>query len=206
MLMKENVLATEGQMDELRTSVTRSFNKLRGRLTSDVAQGWIGNSSALDLLMAGLLPPIDKKKEMVVRHYKIDRTKTVHQMMKELNRIESLKSGVLETMPTDGPDEGEIYFFNLGRPIWKNHLALEFTKRGLVPHYLAQMQVNIDDQSFADGYPNLMQWGEKSSAAFRGWATGRSFSVWQETDNNSGIRFSEDEFWDSFYWYAGVRK
>ncbi len=54
--MTRNVLATEDQIDELRIAIIRSFDKLRGRLTNDGAQEWIGNSKALDGMVAGLLP------------------------------------------------------------------------------------------------------------------------------------------------------
>ena len=56
--MKGNVLtlAPEEQFDELRNSVARSFNKLRGRIDVTTAQKWIGNSPALDNFFEGLLP------------------------------------------------------------------------------------------------------------------------------------------------------
>jgi len=56
--MKANVRpASEDQLDELRIGVVKSFDKLRGSLGADVAQGWIGNSLALDRLMEGLISP-----------------------------------------------------------------------------------------------------------------------------------------------------
>ncbi|MDP2593534.1 MAG: hypothetical protein Q8P52_02710 [bacterium] len=53
-------LASEDQMDELRISVIRAYDKLRGRLDSTTAQGWIGNSSAVDKVLEGLLPTQDE--------------------------------------------------------------------------------------------------------------------------------------------------
>jgi len=51
--------ATEGQMDELRNSVNRSFNKLRERLRFEVAEQWGRQSSSLDKVLERLLfsPP-----------------------------------------------------------------------------------------------------------------------------------------------------
>ncbi len=49
--------ATEGQLDELRLSVERSVNKLRGRLAFDEATEWGKNSQALDRVIERLLLP-----------------------------------------------------------------------------------------------------------------------------------------------------
>src|SRR5258708_6770678 len=54
--MTRNVLATDDQMDELRIGVIRAFDKLRGRLSKDGAQEWIGAGPTLDRWMEGLLP------------------------------------------------------------------------------------------------------------------------------------------------------
>lgn len=54
--MTRNVLATDDQMDELRIGVIRAFDKLRGCLTKDGAQEWIGAGPTLDRWMEGLLP------------------------------------------------------------------------------------------------------------------------------------------------------
>jgi len=57
-MKKGNVqLASEEQLDELRICVAKGFNKLRGRLDQNVAQGWIGNQPSIDKLLEGLVPP-----------------------------------------------------------------------------------------------------------------------------------------------------
>jgi hypothetical protein len=48
-------LATEGQLDELRLSVERAFNKLRGRMDFDTAQRLIFDSKPLDRCIEQLL-------------------------------------------------------------------------------------------------------------------------------------------------------
>lgn len=54
---KGNVqFASEKQLDELRIAVQKSFNKLRGRIDATTAQGWIGNSEALDRFAEQLIP------------------------------------------------------------------------------------------------------------------------------------------------------
>lgn len=56
--MKANVQpASSDQFDEVRIVVIKAFDKLRGRLDGTTAQGWIGNSPAVDRLLEGLLPP-----------------------------------------------------------------------------------------------------------------------------------------------------
>lgn len=48
--------ASEEQLDELRIAVQKSVNKLRGRIEATTAQGWIGNSAALDRFAEQLIP------------------------------------------------------------------------------------------------------------------------------------------------------
>jgi len=52
--------AIEKQLDELRICVEKALNKLRGRINTDTAQGWIGNSEALDRLVEQLLPQVEE--------------------------------------------------------------------------------------------------------------------------------------------------
>lgn len=62
-MKKGNVLlANEEQLDEVRNCVTRSFNKLRGHMSHEVATKWIGDSQGLDLLLAQMLPPDIREK------------------------------------------------------------------------------------------------------------------------------------------------
>lgn len=47
--------ASEEQFDETRICLEKSFNKLRGRLSNDTAQQWIGDSGALEHLVERML-------------------------------------------------------------------------------------------------------------------------------------------------------
>ncbi len=138
---------------------------------------------------------VEANSEMIIRPYKLDRTLTREQMIVALGRKEYVNADVLATMPTDGPDEGEIFFFPAKRWVPVAEQAAELEKRGLVPHYLAQMQVNIDDPSFADDHPNGMQWRKNSYASFLRWDVEREVCVGQD-----------DGDWIGSYWFAGVRK
>ena len=133
--------------------------------------------------------------EMIVRHFKIDRTKTRGQMISALGRVEYVNHDVLETMPLDGPDEGDMYFFPSKRYIPVAEQPAELAKRGLVPHPAAQIQVNIDDPSFADEHPNGVQWNKNSCASFLRWLDERLVDV---------DRHGND--WGGHWWFGGVRK
>jgi len=142
---------------------------------------------------------VERRSEMIVRHFKVDRTKTREQMITALKRTPYVDAEVLATMPTDGKDEGDLYFFPGKRTIPALELAREFEYRGLVPYPLAQMQVNIDDKSFADEHPNGVQWLDTDDnpcfATFYRWYDERKVSV-----SRRGFG------WDGHWWFAGVRK
>jgi hypothetical protein len=133
--------------------------------------------------------------EMIVRHFKIDRSKTPEQMIAVMGKKVYVDKKVLETMPLDGPDKGDLFFFPGKRFIPIAELAGEYERRGLVPHYLAQLQVNNDDLVFADEHPNGMQWDKNSFAAF--------YRYFNERNTDVSRRVSD---WDERWWFAGLRK
>ena len=53
---------------------------------------------------------VERRSEMIVRHFKVDRTRTRERIVTALNRKEYVNSGVLATMPTEGVEEGDLYF------------------------------------------------------------------------------------------------
>jgi hypothetical protein len=121
---------------------------------------------------------VEAESEVIVRPFKVDRTKTPRQLLDACKRVLwHIDDEVLKSMPMDGPEEGELVFF----PLRRDTLAAEIKKvlddRSLVPDYAAQMQVNADDSEFADEHPN----GEVS-------VYGR------------GI------LWSGTFWFAGRRK
>lgn len=138
---------------------------------------------------------VERRAEMIVCHFKVDRTKSRETMIASLGRKEYVDADVLATMPTDGPDEGDLFFFPLKRDTPVSEIPQAFESRDLVPDYMAQMQVNADDPAFADEHPNGMQWGKNSCAAFDGWRGERRVS---------GGRGDND--WDGHCWLAGRRK
>ena len=139
---------------------------------------------------------VERRAKMVVRHFKVDRTKTREQMLVALDRKEwCVDREVLATMPTDGPEEGDLYFFPLERDTPVGEIDRVFESCILVPDYYAQMQVNADDPAFADEHPNGMQWGRNNFAFFGRWSAGRLVYVIR-----SGLG------WCGGCWFAGRLK
>jgi hypothetical protein len=143
---------------------------------------------------------VEARSEMIVRHFKIDLTKTRRQMIAALGRKEFVKNDVLATMPmVEGMDEGHIYFFQVKHHVPVGEMAHEFEVRGLVPHPLAQVQVNIDDPDFADEHPNGVQWLDKKKyfcyvTCYR-WFNEHKVCVGRN-----------DYHWRDGWWFGGVRK
>jgi hypothetical protein len=79
-------------------------------------------------------------------------------MVAALGRMAFVNQDALATMPTDGPDEGELHFFFLQRDVLVAEYEAELKSRGLAPHPLAQIQVNVDYRTFADEHSNGVQW------------------------------------------------
>ncbi len=138
---------------------------------------------------------VEWRADMIVRHFKVDRTKTRQQMLDATGRKQYVDKNMLATMPTDGPEEGDLYFFPLKRFVPISEVAAELESRGFVIDPVAQMQVNADDPAFADEHPNGVQWGSDSYAAFYHWHDGRGASVVRD---GSG--------WDGSWWLCGRRK
>lgn len=149
-----------------------------------------GNAMTIQVSMEKVILP-----GMLVRPFKLNRTKTRTWMIHALGRVEYVDYDILATMPTDGPNEGEMYFFLLKKFTPVSKLSSEFTKRGLVPHYMAQIQVNINDPAFADEHPNGMQWRKDYCVAFSRW------------DGERGVNVScHNSVWSNFWWFGGVPK
>ena len=138
---------------------------------------------------------VERKPEMIIRPFKIDRSRTREQMIDALGRVKYVNSDVLATMPLEGPDEGDMYFFPSKRYIPVAEQPAALAERGLVPHPAAQIQVNIDDPSFADEHPNGVQWDGNSYATFNRWYDKRKVNV-----NRN------DYDWNDYWWFGGVRK
>lgn len=192
---------TAGQVGKMTDSLTALCRKNQESLPSSIVQQVLedeGAELAVEQFKA-LRTRVERRSELIVRPFKLDRTRTVQQMITALGRPEYIDKNVLATMPSDGPDEGELFFFPGKRNLPVPELAAVFDSYGLVPHPYAQMQISIDDPSFADEHPNGSQWQD---------ANGRfcylSIVGWRGERNVGVNRF--DGHWDDSWWFAGVRK
>lgn len=134
--------------------------------------------------------------EMIVRPFKVDRTKTPAELLNACGRTPwYIDQEILASMPMDGPEEGELVCFQFKRDTPIAEIASVFDDHGLFPDYAAQMQVNADDAAFADEHPNGMQWDQNSYVCFGRRGDGRGVSV---DRGGSG--------WLGSVWFAGRRK
>jgi len=138
---------------------------------------------------------VERRSEIIVRHFKVDRTKSPLYLLDATRRVQYVNKDVLATMPTDGPEEGDLVFFPTKRFLPVREVAAEFESRGLVPDPIAQFQVNIDDPTFADGHPNGTQWGTNSYLTFDRWNGERGVLVDRSVNG-----------WHGSWWLAGRRK
>ena len=188
---------TAGQMVEMIDKLAALCHKNKSSLPSDIVKRVLkteGDALAEEQFIA-LRKRVELHSEMIVRHFKLDRTKTREQMIMALGRVPYVNVEVLATMPIDGPEEGDLLFFPLKRYMPVAEIARAFDEHGLKPHYVAQIQVNVDDPSFADEYPNGMQWGDNCYAAF------------DSLDGEHEVRVNaDDDDWDDDCWFAGIPK
>jgi hypothetical protein len=194
---KEAEVITAGQIGRAADRFSERCRVNASSLPKDISQIVLedeGDALAQEMFEAFRLR-VERRSDLIIRHFKIDRSKTLEQMITALGRKEHIDKEVLSTMLFGGPDEGDLYFFPGKRFISVAELAGEFECRSLVPHYLAQLQVNIDDPAFADEHPNGMQWGKNSFATFDRWGGEREVRV--------GHR---GRAWPGGWWFAGFRK
>ena len=165
--------------------------------SAEAVQTVLGQSELAGEQFAVFRKRVEMASKMVVRHFKVDRTKTPAGLLAACKRVPwYIDEAVLANMPMDGPEEGDLVFFPLERNTPVADISRALDEQGLIPDYAAQMQVNADDPAFADEHPNGMQWGGKNSyACFRRFSGERKVSV----DRN-------DHDWGGDIWFAGRRK
>jgi len=135
--------------------------------------------------------------EMIVRHVRVDRSRTPQEMLDATGCTQYVDKDVLATMPHGEGEEVDVYFFKRGQNTSAAELKQDMDRLGLKPDPFAQCQVNTDDPLFANRRPNGCNWGKDGwcSLMFRRYNTERIVGV---ESNNYG--------WDDYWWHAGVRK
>jgi hypothetical protein len=191
---------TDGQIDKAIDQFRASLRKHSSEFDSEATQLALGNKELAPELLGVFRKYVEANSGMIIRHFKVDRTKTPKQMIDATGRKQYVDDGVLATMPTDGPEEGDLYFFPGKRFTPAAELAARYESLELVPDPYAQSQVNTDDSSFADEHPNGVQWqddqGDFCFAAFRRWFVVERFV---DVDRNA-------RDWADRWWFAGRRK
>ncbi|MFZ2167917.1 MAG: hypothetical protein WAV50_03575 [Minisyncoccia bacterium] len=106
----------------------------------------------------------------IVRHVRVDRTRTPQAVIDATGRKQYVEKEVLETIPKGEGNEVDVYFVPKNSlPLLKKEISAFLAQYGLVPDPRAQAAVNEQDPSFADEYPNGTQWGDKNFLKFGGW-------------------------------------
>ena len=187
---------TDGQINRFMEIFRGQLVTHASEFSAEAVQAAFGRAGMPRDILAAFRKHVEAESKMIVRHFKVDRTKTPTELLAACNRVPwYIDDVVLKTMPTDGPEEGELFFF----PLERNTLVAEIPQvldgHDLVPDYAAQMQVNADDPAFAKEHPNGMQWKKNSYACFLRFGDGRGVGV---------IR--SDSSWSGGIWFAGRRK
>lgn len=100
-----------------------------------------------------------KPEEMfVVRNVRVNRIQTPLAMIKALHRRGSIDGGMLETMPKDGEECVDVFFFPIQCFLCRPDIAKEFESRGLMSDPYAQIQANIDKSNLSQRFPNIVHW------------------------------------------------
>ena len=141
---------------------------------------------------------VEAVSNMIVRHAKVNRSRTPEKMLDATSRKQYTDRKVVSAMPLGEGDEADVFFFNLGRYISDADLEKEYELRGLKPaDPYAQAAVNEADPAFADDHPNGTHWkdadGKWCYAAFDRW-------------RNVNVNRYDDYDWLDYWWFAGVRK
>jgi hypothetical protein len=146
---------------------------------------------------------VERRSKIIVRRTTVNRDQTPEQMINATGRKQFLDEGgkTLKTLPRQdtGIEVVELYFFNPGRYLTRDEQEQELATYGLVPDYCAQIQVNIDDPSFADEHPNGAQWDNKD-----GQASFVAFGRWNVERHVYVLRVARG--WRDVWWFAGRRK
>lgn len=198
---------SDGQIETAVEQFRAAMRKHRDEVQKEAVQQTLGMENLGMRMFAVFRELAEAVSNLVVRHVKVDRTKTPQQMLDATGRKQYTDADVVKSMPKGEGNEGDIFFFK-PRPeaydknglIRDDNLEKEFEFHGFKPcdpYKLAQ--VNADDPSFADERPNGTHWqdanGKWCHTAFGRWGGGRSVGVYR-----GGY------VWYDSWWFAGLRK
>jgi len=191
---------TGKQVDRVCEIFRAKITKHAPEFSSEAVQLAFGQSKLSAEWLAVFRKYVEMFSDMIVRHVKVDRSKTPQEALDATGRKQFTDKSVVKSMPKGTGEEKEVFFFKLGHFTSDDDLENEFDSRGLLPvdpYSLAK--VNEDDPSFADTHPNCTHWrdsdGKWCFATFLRWLSGRKLFVDRNGDD-----------WGDNWWFAGVRK
>ncbi|HSX24645.1 MAG TPA: hypothetical protein VLG69_01630 [Candidatus Andersenbacteria bacterium] len=199
-------LMTDGQIDKAVEAYRAMLRKHRNELGAEATQQVLGSDNYLNEQVGVFRRHIEAVSNFIVRHVKVDRSRTPQQAIKATGRVLYLNDSVVETMPKEEGEEADVCFFEpepseYTRPGFINDDDLQkaLERRGLVHDPIAVAAANEEDPAFADKHPNGTQWkdanGKWCYATFRRWRDERRVDV-----------FRGGNGWGDGWLFAGVRK
>ena len=114
---------------------------------------------------------IEERKDgtIVVKGVRVDRTRTLQEVIDATGRKQYVNNDVLVTMPEGKGDKVDVYFVPIKRYLPTKEVPAFLAQHGLVPDPRAQAAVNEANPAFADEHPNGSQWGDNCCLAFDRW-------------------------------------
>ncbi len=190
---------TAGQIDKAVANYRALLDKHAHEFGAEPVQTVLGQAELAEEMLGVFRRRIEAISNMIVRHVRVDRSRTPQQAIAATRRVEYCNDVVVKTMPTGEGDEVDVYFVPTKRSVPAAELDAFLAQYGLVSDPRAQAAVNEADPAFADEIPNGSQWvdaeGEYCYLAFDRWRGLRSVYC---------SRYGRS--WDDSWWFAGVRK
>ena len=198
--MSASKLITNGQIENLVDKLRAAIRKHRSEITAQAAQQILGVENLGMEFYEVVRTRVEKIANMIIRHVKIDRTRSPRQALEATGRRLYVNDAVVATMLHGTSDETDVYFFKPGRYLSDDELEKDYDAHGLKPaspYLLAR--INEDDSVFADEHPNGTHWKDADGK----WCFA-SFGRWDDERSVNVVRHDSD--WRGFWWFAGVRK
>jgi len=196
---------TSGQIDRACDILRAKLTKHASEFSSGAVQLAFGQSELSAEWLAIFRKFVEMFSSMIVRHVKVDRSRSSEQVIDATGRVKYVDGKVVKSMPRGTGEEKDIHFFKpapeeYDHDGWMSDEAFEvaLARRKLIatdPYSLAK--VNEDDPSFADEHPNSNHWKDADDkwcfVAFRRWRGERCVIVGRDGGD-----------WDDGWWLAGV--
>ena len=197
-IMTPSKTTTDGQIIKAVANYRALLEKHAGEFDAEAVQTVLGQPEFAKEQLAILRRRVEAVSNIIVRKVKVNRSRSPQEALDATGRVQYTNSKVVGKMPKAEADEVEIVFFKPDLSerngyISDDDLAHEFERHGFKP---------VDPISLAAADPDFLvgtHWkdadGKWNFAAFCRWHGKRKVNV----DRN-------DNDWDGYWWFAGVRK